>query len=162
MLRDVAEHAPQAGAGGMHSPRSRSTARPEFGHPPQLRRALSPPHLIVLPRCEPSAGDPSGRAGGKWWWCIPRARVSLSTPPSPVPAPARAMPGELGNCPPQIFRVGTFPTGVFQPGSKTHLAFPAGEASGGEIPGPLLGPGVLVGGFTNAFSPRNPSIFYFY
>ena len=80
MLRDVAEHAPQAGAGRMHSPRSRSTARPEFGHPPQLRRALPPPHLIMLPRREPSAGDPSGRAGGKWWWCIPRARVSLGTP----------------------------------------------------------------------------------
>ena len=69
----------------MHSPRSRSTARPEFGHPPQLRRALPPPHLIVLPRCEPSAGDPSGRAGGKWWWCIPRARVSLGTPHCHVP-----------------------------------------------------------------------------
>ena len=85
MLRDVAEHAPQAGAGRMHSPRSRSTARPEFGHPPQLRRALPPPHLIMLPRREPSAGDPSGRAGGKWWWCIPRARVSLGTPHCHVP-----------------------------------------------------------------------------
>ena len=91
---------------------------------------------------------------------IPTAKPT--DPAKPVPAPARAMPGQLGNCPPQIFRVGTFPTGVFQPGSKTHLAFPAGEASGGEIPGPLLGPGVLVGGFTNAFSPRNPSIFDFY
>ena len=98
VLRDVAEHAPQAGAGGMHSPRSRSTARPEFGHPPQLRRALPPPHLIMLPRREPSAGDPSGRAGGKWWWCIPRARVSLGTPHCHAPR-VRSPPGlQHGTC----------------------------------------------------------------